>query len=189
LVFVSCLVGLLTVRLLRDGQAALRLAEGELAAGPHRRAVATRAFEHALRAYLPGAAHVARAVAGLEAVAAQARAEGRLDDERVALSSLRAGLLGARWVTIPLASHAQAASLRLATLTGTAPSRWWPPPAPRRGPIALGFAGIALMAVALTAGIARTFTTALRPKLVPALVTAVLLAVGLILFMVGMRLA
>jgi len=188
LVFVGCLVALLAGRLLHDGRTALLLAEREAASARPRTAAISEAFERALRAYVPGASHVARAVAGLEALAARARAEGRTEDERIALSSLRSGLLGARWLTTPFEPHARAASERLATLTGAPGSHGWPPPAARRRSLTLAAAGLALMAGAAWF-VLRRRSSFRRHRRGPVWASVLALTLGLVLFIVGLRLA
>jgi hypothetical protein len=125
----------------------------------------------------------------LEGLAEQARHEGRSDDERAALSALRAGLLGARSFYVPFAAEAERSSRRLAALTGTAESLWWPPPQPRPWALAVGAAGLASMLVAVLRLGPRALSPDLRAKPRTAIAMGLTFTVGLLLFMVGMRLA
>lgn len=111
-VFLGLLI--VTGRVLWDSREALRAAEMLMVKNDQKGAV--RQYLHAVRMYVPGSPFVDGGLRGLTTLAAQARAAGDKPGERMALESVRAGLLGARSLYIPHEAVLRAADLRLAQL-------------------------------------------------------------------------
>lgn len=115
--------GVVLVRVLWDGAAALAEGDRAIAAGDTDEAIAR--WRRAARWYAPGAPHVARAYDRLEALATEAeRAAGTVGptsgkDAGTALAAwtaVRSSALATRWLTIPHADRLARANQRIAAL-------------------------------------------------------------------------
>lgn len=116
-------LGVLTARMVKEGEGALSRSDAAFDRGDLRESIL-----HARRAavlYAPGAPHVPAAFARLRAVAVGAEAAGDADVARQAWGAIRGAALETRHVTAPHQAEldrANAALARLQTASGTAPS-------------------------------------------------------------------
>jgi hypothetical protein len=201
------LVGLLVVtgRVAVDSRAALRA--GTAAEGRGENPEAIRRYLDAARLTLPGSPWVRQALERLDGLAGRAEREHDGTTARRALEAMRAAILGTRSFYTPHAERLPAIDARLARLyaeaedlrvdpaaTGEARVAWHAARLARRPGPSLPFAALALAGLGLWMGAAAGFVrrgldAGLRLRRGPALAAGALFAVGLTLFIVGLRLA
>lgn len=123
---VVAMLALVTARAVRDGEAALRLADASLRARDPMAAVV-----HAREAaswYVPGAPHVPAAYARLVHVARTAEAEGNPDTALFAWRAVRTAAIDSRWLLQPHAHDLEVANAAIARMASAEPNRGIAPP-------------------------------------------------------------
>ena len=198
-------LGVVAARLLADSSAALDAAARAAAGGDPEGEV--RELFAAARAYLPGSPFVPRALDRLDAVADAALRDGRTEIARRALEAERAAILGARWLVTPHADRLAHADARLAALyariedpavdpgasqeqrTAWHAERLARRPGPHTGFAVLALGGFLLWLGAAVGFFTRGLDAGLRLRRGPAIAAGLAFAVGMSLFLVGLRLA
>jgi hypothetical protein len=200
-------LAVVTGRVLHDSWWSLRAGQAAQASGPEHRAAAIRHYLRAARMYLPGSPFVNRALDHLTTIADQAAQAGDRQGEREALEAIRSALLGARSLYTPHGDRLLAVDERLAVIYASiedpavAPGAsfeqradWHrqrlaarPGPAVPATLAALG--GMALWLGAVVVFIRRGLDRTLRLERRWALGAAIGFAIGLTLFVAGLRLA
>ena len=168
------------IRVVYEGRGALADGEAALAHGDKRGAIL--AFEAAARWYVPGAPHVADAYGELRALTG---------DPAVALPAWRAirgAALASRWLVTPHGDDLAAANTAIAKLSAAAPGvgsggteAWQAARLARSGAPGPGAAAVAVIGIALWIGAAIALGRR-RPAAMP----AVVLAIGVALWAVGL---
>jgi hypothetical protein len=194
-----------TVRVAVDARAALRA--GGAAEGRGERLEAIRRYLDAARFTLPGSPWAREGLDRLEALATRAEGDGDLATARRALEAMRAAVLGGRSFYTPQEGRLPAVDANLARLyaavedprvdpRATAEMRraWHAARLARRpGPslpfALLALAGLTLWLFAAVAFVRRGLDPGLRLRRGPALAAGAVFAIGLTLFVVGLRLA
>jgi hypothetical protein len=200
-------LAVVTGRVLHDSWSSLRAGQAAQASGPEHRAAAIRHYLRAARMYLPGSPFVSRALDHLTTIANQGAQAGDRQGEREALEAIRSALLGARSLYTPHGDRLLAVDERLAVIYASiedpavAPgasfeerAAWHrqrlavrPGPAVPATLAALG--GMALWLGAVVVFIRRGLDRTLRLERRWALGAAIGFAIGLTLFVAGLRLA
>lgn len=202
---VALALGILCARLLWDARS--NLMAGERAESQGDRQTAIRHYQDAARLYLPGSPYVRRALDHLEGVAASATQVGDGPGLRAALEAERAAILATRWLLIPNASRLPALERRLAQVLAANEERSVAPGvsfeartawhlerlAHRPGPV-LPYVLLALSGLVLWVGSAIAFfrkglDESLRLRRRNAVISSIIFAAGLGLFLLGLRLA
>lgn len=192
-------------RLLWDARS--NLMAGESAETRGDRHAAIRHYQDAARLYLPGSPYVRRALDHLESLAGNAAKAGDGPSLRAALEAERTAILATRWLVIPNASRLTALEMRLAQVLAANEERSVAPGvsfeartawhlerlAHRPGP-ALPYVLIALSGLALWVGATISFFRKgldenLRLRRREAIISGVIVAAGLGMFLLGLRLA
>jgi hypothetical protein len=203
----ALLLGLLVVvvRVAVDSRSALRQGEEAQARGDDAEAV--RRYLDAARLYLPGSPWAARALDRLDAIASAAERTHDRPTARRALEAMRAAILGTRSFYTPSLARLAGVDDRLARsyAEGEDPAvdpgaslqsrtAWHAARLARRpGPV-LGFAVVALVGLGMWLGAAvgfvrRGLDASLHLRRTPAITMGVLFALGMALFLAGLRLA
>ena len=191
-------------RLLWDARSKLMAGEHAEASGDRHAAI--RHYQDAARLYVPGSPYVGRALDHLESVAASATRAGDGPSLRAALEAERAAILATRWLVIPHAARLPALELRLAQVLAANEERSVAPGvsfemrtawhmerlAHRPGP-ALPYVLLALFGLILWVGAAVAFfhkglDERLRLRRRQAVISSLAFAVGLGIFLIGLRL-
>jgi hypothetical protein len=194
----------LVARVAIDGRAALRA--GEAAEGRGDRAEATRQYLDAARFYLPGSGTVSRALEHLDGMARGAEAAGAPGEARAPLEAIRAALLGTRSFYTPHARRLPDVERRLAEIyarvedPGVDPgashearvawhaSRLARHPGPSVGYVVMALVGLALWLLGAVGFLRKGVDAGLRLRRGVAVGNGVLFLVGVVLFVVGLRL-
>ncbi len=194
-------LAVVTGRLLVDSRAAYQAgARAELEDKPRD---AIRQYQDAIRLYVPGSPFVRDALDRLEALAASAMAAHDVTLARAALEAERGALLATRSVYTPHASRLPAVEQQLARLLAlseepgpdlAARAAWHAERLARRPGPALIYVTMALVGLALWVGGSVVFFTrgldaGLRMRRLPAALSGMAFALGMALFLVGLRLA
>jgi hypothetical protein len=188
-----------------DGRAALKAGEAAEARGERDEAI--RDYLDAARLYLPGSPTVKAALDHLDGLAATAEAAHDPAAARRPLEAIRAALLGTRSFYTPQAGRLDEVDRRLAIVyaavedprvdpgaTPEARAAWHAArlarrPGPAPGYVVLALAGLALWLGGAVGFIRRGLDTSLRLRRGPALAAGIVFAIGLALFVTGLRLA
>jgi len=193
------------VRLLVDSRSALHAGERSEARGDRLEAV--RHYQDAARLYLPASPYVREALDRLEALAATAAQSGDGPSVRAALEAERAAILATRSLFIPNSSRLTDIEHRLARLLASAEDRSVAPgvsfegraawhlerlarrPGPALPHVVLALAGLGFW----VGGAIGFFSSGLDAKLhlrrPQAIIAGVTFALGLAMFLIGLRLA
>lgn len=197
-------LGAIVVRLTVDARSALRRGDDALAQAQPERAVLH--FLEAARLYVPLSPLHVRALDRLHEVAAGARAAGNASLERQALEAERAALLGTRSFYTPEAQRLEPLNGRLAELYASAEAARRPAetherrvawhlqrlqaaPGPSLAASVVALVGLAMWVVALGFFVVRGVDRSLRLQRRAAVTCAVAFALGLVMFLIGLRMA
>lgn len=199
--FAALALLIIAMRLVLDGRAAV--ARGAAAEAQGEARIAVVEYLEAARSYVPGAPHVGQALAALDAVAGRAEAAGDLDLARRALDAERAALLGTRSLYTPFAERLPGLEARLARLYARlddgpeAPAdkeaffrtRLAARPGARVGFSLLALGGLGLLLGGVAGFVRRGLDAGLHLRARPALWSGLVFALGVGLFLLGLRLA
>jgi hypothetical protein len=195
----------LAVRLLYDARSALHAGEMSEARGDRLEAI--RHYQDAARLYLPASPYVRDALDHLEALAAAAAQAGDGLGVRAALEAERAAILATRSLFIPNGSRLPDIEQRLARLLAAAEDRsvapgvslearaaWHLERLARRPGPALAYVLLTLVGLVLWVGsaigfVSRGLDAKLRLRRPHAIIVGVTFALGLAMFLVGLRFA
>jgi hypothetical protein len=198
-------VAVVTVRVAVDSRAALHA--GWVAEGRGETLEAIRRYLDAARLTLPASPWVRQALDRLDRLATHAEQERDSITARRALEAMRAAILGSRSFYTPHGGRLPAIDARLARLYAAAEDAAVDPAATQEARVAwhaarlarrpgpslpfavLALAGLGLWVVAAIAFVRRGLDAGLRLRRGPAITAGVLFALGLTLFVVGLRLA
>jgi hypothetical protein len=198
-------VVVVTVRVAVDSRAALHA--GWEAEGRGEPLEAIRRYLDAARLTVPGSPWVRQALDRLDGVAARAERDGDGATARRALEAMRAAILGTRSFYTPHAGRLPAIDARLAGLYAAAEDVRVDPTATREQRVAwhaarlarrpgpslplsvMALAGLALWLAGAVAFVRRGLDGTLKVRRGPAITAGVVFAVGVTLFIAGLRLA
>jgi hypothetical protein len=193
------------VRLLVESRSALLAGEGSAARGDRFEAI--RHYQDAARLYLPASPYVRDALDRLEALAAAATQSGDGPVVRAALEAERAAILATRSLYTPNQSRLPKLEGRLAQVLAAAEDRSVAPgvtfearaawhlerlsrrPGPALPYVLLALAGLGLWVGSAIVFFSRGLDANLRLRSPHAAVSGVIFALGLTLFLVGLRLS
>jgi hypothetical protein len=197
--------GVVAVRLLVDSRRALHA--GEICETRGDRIEAIRHYQDAARLYLPASPYVRQALDRLEAVAAAAAQTGDGPGVRAALEAERAAILATRSFYIPNRPRLADIEGRLARLLAAAEDRSVAPgvsfeartawhlerlarrPGPALPHVLLALAGLCLWVGGAVGFFSKGLDAKLHLRRPQALIASVSFAVGLAMFLIGLRLA
>jgi hypothetical protein len=192
-------------RLLYDSRSALRA--GEIAETHGDRPEAIRHYQDAARLYLPAGPYVRDALDRLEALAAGAAQAGDGPSVRAALEAERAAILATRSLYIPNGSRLPDIEHRLARLLAATEDRSVAPgvsfearaawhlerlarhPGPALPHVLLALAGLVLWVGGAISFFTKGLDASLRLRRFQAIVASAAFALGLAMFLVGLRFA
>ena len=195
----------LSVRLLVDARSALRA--GEMCETRGDRLEAIRHYQDAARLYLPGSPTVRDALDRLEALATAAAQAGDGPGVRAALEAERAAILATRSLFIPNGSRLPHIERRLARLLAATEDRSVAPgvsfeartawhlerlarrPGPALPHVLLALVGLVLWVGSAIGFVSRGLDAKLHLRHPHAIIAGVTFALGLAMFLVGLRLA
>lgn len=198
-------VVVVAVRLLYDSRGALHA--GEMSETRGDRPEAIRHYQDAARLYLPASPYVRDALDRLEALAAAAAQAGDGPSLRAALEAERAAILATRSLYIPNGSRLPDLERRLARVLAATEDRsvapgvsfeartaWHLERLARRPGPALAYVLLALVGLALWVGsaigfVSRGLDARLRLRRPHAVIAGITFALGLAMFLIGLRLA
>lgn len=196
-------LAIVVVRLVLEARAAYR--EGAAAEQRGEVAQAVRHYLDAGRAYLPGNPVVLRALERLDAIAVGAVGRGDYATARSAFEAERAAILGARSFYTPFADRLPGINRRLARLLAASESpavnpsfderttwheqRLHERTRPRPRVVLFALLGLALWVTSAVAFFRKGFDKSLALRRAPALLAGLGFMVGLVLFLVCLRLA
>jgi len=193
------------VRLLVDARRALQA--GEMSESRGDRLEAIRHYQDAARLYLPASPYVRDALDRLEALAAAAAQAGDGPGVRAALEAERAAILATRSVFVPNGSRLPHIERRLARLLAATEDRSVAPgvsfeartewhlerlarrPGPALAYVLLALAGLVLWVGGAVGFVSKGLDARLHLRRRYATIAGVTFAVGLAIFLVGLRLA
>jgi hypothetical protein len=202
---VALALAVVAVRLLVDSRSALRA--GQMSEERGDRLEAIRHYQDAARLYLPGSPTVRDALDRLEALATAAAQAGDGPGVRAALEAERAAILSTRSLYIPNGSRLPHIEHRLARLLAATEDRSVAPgvsfeartawhlqrlarrPGPALAHVVLALAGLVLWVGGAIGFVSRGLDARLRLRRLHAIVAGVIFALGLAMFLVGLRLA
>jgi hypothetical protein len=191
------------VRLLVDARSAL--VAGERAETRGDRLEAIRHYQDAARMYLPASPYVRDALDRLDALAAAATQSGDGPSVRAALEAERAAILATRWLVIPNQSRLPQLERRLAQVLAATEDRSVAPgvsfearaawhlerlarrPGPALPYVLLALAGLGLWVGGIVGFLRKGLDANLRLRLRQAVVAGIAFALGLGLFLAGLR--
>ena len=193
------------VRLLYDSRRALQA--GEIAETRGDRLEAIRHYQDAARLYLPASPYVRDALDRLDALATGAAQAGDGPSVRAALEAERAAILATRSLFIPNGARLPDIEHRLARLLAAAEDRSVAPgvsfearatwhferlahhPGPALAHVLLALAGLVLWVGGAISFFTKGLDAKLRLRRFPAIVAGAIFALGLAMFLVGLRFA
>jgi hypothetical protein len=193
------------VRLLVDSRSALRA--GELSEARGDRLEAIRHYQDAARLYLPASPYVGNALDRLEAVATAAAQAGDGPSVRAALEAERGAILATRSLFIPNGSRLPDIEHRLARLLAATEDRSVAPgvsfearaawhlerlarrPGPALAHVLLALAGLALWVGSAIGFVSKGLDARLRLRRRYSMIAGVTFALGLAMFLLGLRFA
>jgi hypothetical protein len=202
---VALALAVVTVRLLYDSRSALHA--GEMSESRGDRPEAIRHYQDAARLYVPASPYVRDALDRLEALAAAAAQSGDGPSVRAALEAERAAILASRSFFIPHGSRLWDIENRLARLLAATEDRSVAPgvsfearaawhlerlarrPGPALPHVLLALAGLVLWVGSAIGFVGKGLDAKLRLRRPQAIIAAATFAVGLAMFLVGLRLA
>ncbi|HJX51254.1 MAG TPA: hypothetical protein VJ801_00680 [Polyangia bacterium] len=194
-----------SVRLLHDSRSALHAGEMSEARGDRLEAI--RHYQDAARLYLPASPYVRDALNRLEALATAAAQAGDGPSVRAALEAERAAILATRSLYIPSGSRLPNIERRLAQVLAATEDRSVAPgasfeartawhlerlarrPGPALAHVLLALAGLVLWVGSAIGFVSRGLDPKLRLRRRNAAIAGVTFALGLAMFLVGLRFA
>ena len=202
---VALAFAVVAARLLIDARRALHA--GEISETRSDRREAIRHYQDAARLYLPASPYVRDALDRLDALAAAAAQSGDGSSVRAALEAERAAILATRWLVVPNGARLPEIERRLARLLAAAEDRLVAPgvsfedrtawhlerlsrrPGPALAHVLLALAGLVLWVGAAVGFFSKGLDAKLRLRRSQAIIAGVTFAIGLAMFLVGLRLA
>jgi len=202
---VALAFAVVAARLLVDARRALHAGEISETRGDRREAI--RHYQDAARLYLPASPYVRDALDRLDALAAAAAQSGDGSSVRAALEAERAAILATRWLVVPNGARLPEIERRLARLLAAAEDRLVAPgvsfedrtawhlerlsrrPGPALAHVLLALAGLVLWVGAAVGFFSKGLDAKLRLRRSRAIIAGVTFAIGLAMFLVGLRLA
>jgi len=198
-------LAVVAVRLVVDARSALHAGEMSEARGDRLEAI--RHYQDAVRLYLPASPYVRAALDRLEALVAAAAQAGDGPGVRAALEAERAAILATRSLYVPNGSRLPDIEHRLARLLAATEDRSVAPgvsfearaawhlerltrrPGPALPQVLLALAGLGLWVGGAVGFFSKGLDARLRLRRPQAIIASVAFAVGLAMFLVGLRLA